>query len=84
VVLMLPLRGVSAIDADGKPFADPEADRVLFETLRAHATAPHIRVEDVDAHINDPAFAEAVAARMLDLLDTTSEGTRRTHAIHRT
>jgi uncharacterized protein (UPF0261 family) len=87
VVLMLPLRGVSAIDAEGKPFADPEADRVLFDTLRAHATAPHIRVEEIDAHINDPAFAEAIAARMLELLDTTSEtseGTRRRHAIHRT
>jgi uncharacterized protein (UPF0261 family) len=83
VVLMLPLRGVSAIDAEGKPFADPEADRVLFETLRAHATAPHIRIVDADLHINDPAFAEAIAARMLELL-TTSEGTRRTHAIHRT
>jgi uncharacterized protein (UPF0261 family) len=86
VVLMLPLRGVSAIDAEGKPFADPEADRVLFETLRTHATAPHIQIVDVDAHINDPAFADAIAARMLGLLatDTTSEGTRRTHAIHRT
>jgi uncharacterized protein (UPF0261 family) len=83
VVLMLPLRGVSAIDAEGKPFADPEADRVLFETLRAHATAPHIRIVDADLHINDPAFAEAIAARMLELL-TTTEGTRRTHAIHRT
>lgn len=84
VVLMLPLRGVSAIDAEGKPFADPEADRVLFETLRTHAAAPHIRIVELDAHINDPAFAEAIAARMLELLDTTSEGTRRTHAIHRT
>jgi uncharacterized protein (UPF0261 family) len=84
VVLMLPLRGVSAIDAEGKPFADPEADRVLFDTLRAHATAPHIRIVDVDAHINDPAFAEAITARMLELLDAGSEQTRRTHAIHRT
>jgi uncharacterized protein (UPF0261 family) len=84
VVLMLPLRGVSAIDAEGKPFADPEADRVLFETLRAHATAAHIRIVEIDAHINDPAFAEAITARMLELLDTSSEGTRRTHAIHRT
>jgi uncharacterized protein (UPF0261 family) len=84
VVLMLPLRGVSAIDAEGKPFADPEADRVLFETLRTHATAPHIRIVELDAHINDPAFAEAIAARTLELLDTTSEGTGRTHAIHRT
>jgi uncharacterized protein (UPF0261 family) len=84
VVLMLPLKGVSAIDAEGKPFADPEADRVLFETLRTHATAPHIRIVEVDAHINDPAFAEAITAQMLALLDTNSEGTRRTHAIHRT
>jgi uncharacterized protein (UPF0261 family) len=67
VVLMLPLRGVSAIDAEGKPFADPEADRVLFDTLRAHV-GPNVRIVEEDAHINDPAFAEALAARMLELL----------------
>jgi uncharacterized protein (UPF0261 family) len=67
VVLMLPLRGVSAIDAEGKPFADPEADRALFGALRAHA-GPNVRIVEEDAHINDPAFAEAIAARMLELL----------------
>jgi uncharacterized protein (UPF0261 family) len=67
VVLMLPLRGVSAIDAEGKPFADPEADRVLFDTLRAHV-GPNVHIVERDAHINDPAFAEALAAQMLELL----------------
>jgi uncharacterized protein (UPF0261 family) len=67
VVLVLPLRGVSAIDAPGQPFHDPEADRVLFETLRA-SLDPTVRVVEVDAHINDPAFADALATEMLTLL----------------
>ena len=54
--LVLPLRGVSAIDAPGQPFYDPEADRALFDTLRTHVV-PRIRVIEVDAHINDPTFA---------------------------
>lgn len=67
VVLVLPLRGVSAIDAEGQPFHDPEADRVLFDTLRAQL-APHVQRREVDAHINDPAFAEVLVEEMLRLL----------------
>jgi uncharacterized protein (UPF0261 family) len=67
VVVVLPRRGVSAIDAEGKPFHDPDADRVLFDTLRAHL-APAIRVVEVDAHINDPAFADVVSAELLAML----------------
>jgi uncharacterized protein (UPF0261 family) len=67
VVLMLPLGGVSAIDKEGQPFHDPEADRTLFASLREHAAA-HVRIVEVDAHINDPAFAEALTTQMLELL----------------
>jgi uncharacterized protein (UPF0261 family) len=59
--LVLPLRGVSAIDAPGQPFHDPEADAVLFDTLRTSVDA-RIQVIDVDAHINDAAFAQALVA----------------------
>jgi len=59
--LVLPLKGVSAIDAPGQPFHDPDADAALFDTLRA-SVDPRIRVIDVDAHINDAAFAQALAA----------------------
>jgi len=65
--LVLPLRGVSAIDAPGQPFHDPEADRVLFETLRQEIRPP-VRTVEIDAHINDPAFAEALASTLVTML----------------
>ena len=62
--LVLPLRGVSAIDAEGQPFHDPSADRVLFDTLRARLQ-PSVRVVEVDAHINDAAFADVLVRELL-------------------
>ena len=44
-----------------------EADRALFGSLRSHL-APRIRIVEVDAHINDPAFADVLSREMLDLL----------------
>jgi uncharacterized protein (UPF0261 family) len=67
VTLVLPLGGVSMIDAPGQPFHDPDADRALFETLRA-SVAPTVRVVDVDAHINDPLFADTLVREMLAVL----------------
>jgi uncharacterized protein (UPF0261 family) len=69
VTLMLPLGGVSMIDAPGQSFHDPDADTALFETLRTHV-APHVRVREIDAHINDPAFAHALAEELLANLIT--------------
>jgi uncharacterized protein (UPF0261 family) len=66
-VLMLPLRGVSMIDIEGGPFHDPAADAALFEALRSHA-GPEVEVVAVDAHINDPAFAAALADKLLTLM----------------
>jgi uncharacterized protein (UPF0261 family) len=66
-VVMLPLRGVSMIDAPGQPFHDPDADHALFATLRERL-APSIRLVEVDAHINDSQFADAIASEMLNLL----------------
>jgi len=55
-VAILPLRGVSALDRDGGPFWDPQADDALFDAIRAGGG----RVVEVDAHINDPTFARTV------------------------
>lgn len=61
VRFLLPLGGVSAIDAAGKPFHDPEADAALFEAIRSGwREASNRQLIEVNAHINDPAFAEAV------------------------
>jgi uncharacterized protein (UPF0261 family) len=62
--VLLPLKGVSALDRDGQPFHDPEADRALFDALRRHLD-PRITVREIDAHINDPVFADAVADALL-------------------
>ena len=62
VRFLLPLRGVSAIDAPGQPFHDPQADETLFSTIRAGwQDAPNRRLVEIDAHINDPQFAAALA-----------------------
>jgi uncharacterized protein (UPF0261 family) len=65
--LMLPLRGVSAIDADGKSFWWPEADTALFQSIR-NWVAPGVDVTELDLHINDPAFAEACAKKLLGMM----------------
>ena len=69
MVVMLPLRGVSALDAPGQPFLDPEADRALFAAIEDRlARHPFVRLERRDEHINDPAFADAAVANLLALL----------------
>ena len=62
VRFLLPLKGVSAIDAAGQPFHDAEADAALFAAIReGWVVARNRRLVEVNAHINDPAFAaEAV------------------------
>ncbi len=68
VRFLLPLRGVSAIDAPGKPFFDQQADAALFAAIRSGwVAAPHRKLIEIDAHINEPAFAEAVVHHYKDI-----------------
>lgn len=60
VTVILPLRGVSAIDIPGAAFHDPEADEALIATLKAKLD-PRITVIELDTDINDPTFATAAA-----------------------
>lgn len=56
--ILLPLRGVSAIDIEGGPFWWPEADQALFQSLRNWLSSS-VELIELDLHINDPAFADA-------------------------
>ncbi len=61
VRFLLPLGGVSLIDAPGQPFYDPEADQALFEALEANVRQTDKRkLVKVDHNINDPEFADAL------------------------
>jgi uncharacterized protein (UPF0261 family) len=77
VVLMLPLGGISALDAPGMPFHDPEADDALFRAIhQALDNHPRVTVVDRRQHINDPAFAlQAALALQLICPDTRPETT---------
>ncbi|MFN9720875.1 MAG: Tm-1-like ATP-binding domain-containing protein [Planctomycetota bacterium] len=59
VTLVVPKGGVSAIDAPGQPFYDPEANAALFDELRRvlNQTSER-RLVFSPLHINDPKFAE--------------------------
>jgi uncharacterized protein (UPF0261 family) len=63
----VPLRGVSALDREGQPFWWPEADQALFASLRLWMS-PHVRLVELDLHVNDPPFAEAMAKGLLEML----------------
>lgn len=68
VRFLLPLRGVSAIDAPNQPFHDPDADRVLFDTIRSEwVEAPNRKLVELDLHINDPEFAAALAQNFREI-----------------
>ena len=59
--LFIPLHGVSAIDVDGAPFRDAEADEQLFAALRAGLAGTSVVVHEIDQAINDPGFGKAMA-----------------------
>ena len=65
--VIVPLRGVSAIDAAGKSFWQPESDRALFQSIR-NWIAPSVELVELDLHINDPAFAAACVTKLLELM----------------
>jgi len=71
-VLFVPLRGVSAIATEGQVFYDPEADAVLFESIRATIDLTKVELHEIDADVNDPAFALAMANRLHELIEAAS------------
>ena len=64
--ILLPLQGVSAIDRAGQPFDDPAARSALYDAIRRHAG--NVELIELDYHLNDPAFAEATARKLLSML----------------
>jgi uncharacterized protein (UPF0261 family) len=64
--VLLPMRGVSMLDSPGGPFWDPDADRACYDAIRSRLK-PGISAIEIDANINDPAFADRAAQVFLEL-----------------
>jgi uncharacterized protein (UPF0261 family) len=65
--VLVPCKGVSALDAEGQPFWWPQADAALMQSLR-NWMSPHVRLVELDLHINDAAFAEAAVHTLLEMM----------------
>ncbi len=68
VRFLLPLKGVSMIDAPGQPFYWPEANEALFaaleKTVRQTGTR---RLVKLPLHVNDPEFAAALVENFREI-----------------
>jgi uncharacterized protein (UPF0261 family) len=60
VKAVIPLRGLSSLSVEGAALHDPAADAAFASALRSHLD-PAIEIVEVEADINDPVFARAVA-----------------------
>jgi uncharacterized protein (UPF0261 family) len=68
VRFLIPEGGVSALDAPGQAFWDPEADAALFAALEAKLVqTPQRRLVRVPCHINDPLFAKTAVDHFLEI-----------------
>ena len=76
VSVLLPTKGVSVIGLEGQPFYDPEADKALFEAIRA-GLPDSVSVIELDASINDPEFAKACAETLLEHIQSRDGATSR-------
>ena len=63
---LIPLRGFSMMNREGKPLYDADANMGYTETLRAELS-PAVRREELDLHINDAEFAQFTAKVFMEL-----------------
>lgn len=66
-VVMIPLRGFSYPNRKGETLFDEGGNHVFIKTLKENLRS--IQVIEIDAHINDPEFANAAARTMERLLN---------------
>jgi uncharacterized protein (UPF0261 family) len=72
VTVVLPRGGWSFYNRPGLIFFDPGADRAFVETMKG-ALISDIPVFELDGHINDPEFAQALIPLFLDLMEQATQ-----------
>lgn len=64
IKVLIPIRGWSEADQEGGPLHAPSTSSKFIQQLK-HDLDPQIEIEQVDFHINDPAFAR-IASTIMD------------------
>jgi uncharacterized protein (UPF0261 family) len=66
-LVLIPMRGFSDYDHEGRVFFDPAANRAFIQALHA-AIGVQVPVVEMDAHVNDPAFASVAVSHLVGLM----------------
>lgn len=69
MTVLLPLKGVSMIDAEGQPFDGPEERKALYDTIKAGIDNDKVAITEMDNNINDDEFALAAAKELIRLIE---------------
>jgi len=67
--LMIPLRGVSMIDAPGQAFYGKDEDEALFDAINKNLDQKKVELVKMDCLINDKQFGESAAQRLIDMIN---------------
>jgi uncharacterized protein (UPF0261 family) len=69
VRFLLPEGGVSLLDAPGKPFWDPAADKALFDTIATNfRSGTNRKLVRLPHNVNDDAFVDALIANFTEVV----------------
>ncbi|TYG34875.1 UPF0261 family protein [Lonepinella koalarum] len=71
-ILMLPLQGLSSIDAENQIFEGINERKALFDTLKNGVNPSVVEVVEMNNHINDQVFAETAAQKLIELINSSN------------
>jgi uncharacterized protein (UPF0261 family) len=77
VTVMIPLKGISKIDAAGQPFFGPEEDAALFKAFKDTLANDCVKVIELDMNINDPEFTQVADDELLALIKAKQDKTKK-------
>ncbi len=66
--IFIPLKGFSYPDRENLPHWEPEGNQAFIDSLKKHLR-PSIPLTELDAHINDPEFIDAVTEAFLLMME---------------
>ena len=68
--VLIPLKGWSVYGREGGPLHDPQGDKIFVKALKQHLKE-HVRLDEIDAHINDHLFARTCVHVLSELMEET-------------
>jgi uncharacterized protein (UPF0261 family)/ABC-type branched-subunit amino acid transport system ATPase component len=84
VRFFIPEGGVSALDAQGRQFWDPAADKALFDSISQNfRSGPNRKLIRLPYNINDVQFSDALVAAFLEIAQLCPQSTGKVHASYR-